>query len=103
MGLVATFWIAVALIAHDSYKAGELPAPQRFTWIVVVWSVLGLIGSAMSPQLATAFGVGLLLAMAYYWLENPTVNKTHGGGSTGSRGSNANNPGGPGSTQGNSS
>lgn len=70
-GLVFTLWIAVALIAWDSYRAGELPPPRRFAWVAIVWSILGLIGTAVAPEIATLFAFGVLLAMAYDYLSNP--------------------------------
>lgn len=80
----ATFWIAVAMVTWDEYrKANFPPQPQRFMWVVVVWSVLGLVANAGAPQIASVFGFGILLAMGYRYLSQPSSPSAPVGGSVG--------------------
>lgn len=70
--LTVTLIAAIGLVAYSAIaKKHEVPQPQYFVWIAIVWSILGLVSDLGAPQIATVFSFGLVFAMAYSYL---TVN-----------------------------
>lgn len=65
-GLLTTFGLAVALIAwHEMKYEQRVPRPERFVFAALVWAVLGVISDLFSPELATLFGIGIVLTLLY--------------------------------------
>lgn len=57
---------AIGIIVHQAMWVNkELPKPQKFMWVAVVWGVLALLAETGAGSIAAAFAVGLVLAMAY--------------------------------------
>lgn len=90
-GMTTTVMIAIALVLWDARKSGEALKPQKLMWVVIVWSILGLIAQG-APQIATALAIGILITMGFRYLlptgkAGQTAARTDQGktGQTGSR------------------
>ena len=71
--LLVTFILAVLILAwHDIQTFQIVPKPQTFMHAVWVWFILGIVSEIGLPEIAAAFGVGLIIAMAFTYYKNKT-------------------------------
>lgn len=72
--LLLTFLVAVAIIAWDEIKVAQrFPMPKRFVYAAVVWGILGVIAELGADDVAAAFGVGMVLVLAYQHYKAPAA------------------------------
>lgn len=74
-GLFISFMLAIVVATYTfevrTYAAkvpgwkNYLPPPFLFTYVVVIWAILGVVADMGGDALAAAFGFGLVLAMFY--------------------------------------
>lgn len=80
-GLLATFIAAISILTWDELKTKQrVPHPEVYIRAAVVWAILGLIGELGVPELASLFGLGLVLSMLYVYVK-PTAGGTESFGS----------------------
>jgi len=76
--LLITFLAAVGMVAWDEVKVEQrFPKPARFMYVAVIWAVLGIVAEMGADNVAAAFGVGLVLVLAYQHY-NPSAGKLGG-------------------------
>lgn len=74
-GLFISFLLAIVVATYTfevrTYVAkvpgwqNYLPPPFLYTYVVIIWAVLGVVADMGGDALAAAFGFGLVLAMFY--------------------------------------
>ena len=86
-GLLITFIIAIGILTWDEIKNQQrVPVPTKYVHAAVVWGILGIIADFGAPEVASVFGLGLVLAMAYgYYNSQHTTTETNVGTMSGSR------------------